>query len=105
MGDAYIHVRKESLVHRNEIARFYDADRIHQKINSRQIISNTHGAKSSIAESAAAGGRQSKDKGYDGGANHIFRCLLAFAIEIMSEEGLVSSTAETKDREKQGGHK
>lgn len=59
MGDAYIHVRKESLVHRNEIARFYDADRIHQKINGRQmqIISNTHGAKSSIAESAAAGGR------------------------------------------------
>lgn len=76
MGDAYIHVRKESLVHRNErLQDFYDADRIHQKINCRQIISNTHGAKSSIAESAAAGGRQSKDKGYDGGANHVFRCL------------------------------
>ncbi len=48
------------------------------------VRSNTHGAKSSIAESTAAGSGQSQDKGYDGGANHVFRCLLAFAIGIMS---------------------
>jgi hypothetical protein len=50
------------------------------------VRSNTHGAKSSIAESTAAGSGQSQDKGYDGGANHVFRCLLAFAIGIMSGE-------------------
>ena len=73
-------MRKESLVSRDDIARFgcgSDPSKIWMVVRS-----NTHGAKSSIAESTAAGSGQSKDKGYDGGANHVFRCLLAFAIGL-----------------------